>query len=153
MKPIHFILLLFFFSWELTSQSLKEETLPVKQQVENLSAFSKLYGYVRYFHPSDECSSIDWEKFIYYGCEQVLNSPDANALKTNLESLFQPIAPSLVLFTKNDKSEKVKIEPLGESLVYWQHRGISITDESAYGSVRIGRIDPEEEASDGMYKE
>ena len=25
--------------------------------------FTKLYGYVRYFHPSDEASNIDWENF------------------------------------------------------------------------------------------
>ena len=30
--------------------------------IENVRAFAKLYGYVRWFHPSDEASAIDWDK-------------------------------------------------------------------------------------------
>src|SRR5690554_5495314 len=29
--------------------------------LEELHAFAKLYGYVRYFHPSDEAAAADWE--------------------------------------------------------------------------------------------
>ena len=36
---------------------------PSGTTIENLLAFAKLYGYVRYFHPSDAASSIDWERF------------------------------------------------------------------------------------------
>lgn len=47
--------------------SCKEELDPQNRKVQNLRAFSKLYGYTRYFHPSDEAASINWDKFIYYG--------------------------------------------------------------------------------------
>jgi len=38
-----------------------------EQVIRNLRAFSKLYGYVRFFHPSDEAAAIDWERFAIYG--------------------------------------------------------------------------------------
>jgi hypothetical protein len=31
---------------------------PHDKKIENLKTFSKLYGYIRYFHPSDEAASI-----------------------------------------------------------------------------------------------
>jgi hypothetical protein len=34
---------------------------------ENLNAFAKAYGYVKYFHPSDEASGTDWNRFAIYG--------------------------------------------------------------------------------------
>jgi len=40
------------------------------QRLENLQAFTHLYGYVRYFHPSDEARPIDWDKFAVYGAAQ-----------------------------------------------------------------------------------
>ncbi|MBL7129341.1 MAG: hypothetical protein ISS16_10205, partial [Ignavibacteria bacterium] len=38
-----------------------------KQEIQNLRSFTKLYGYVKYFHPSDEASEVDWDKFAIYG--------------------------------------------------------------------------------------
>jgi hypothetical protein len=35
--------------------------------VQNLRTFAKIYGYVRYFHPSDEASEINWQRFLLYG--------------------------------------------------------------------------------------
>lgn len=34
----------------------------VSREVANLTAFAKLYGHVKYFHPSDEAREIDWDK-------------------------------------------------------------------------------------------
>ena len=39
--------------------------------LQNLCAFTRLYGYVRYFHPSDAASATDWERFAIYGARQV----------------------------------------------------------------------------------
>jgi hypothetical protein len=33
--------------------------------LQNLETFSRLYGYVRWFHPSDEAQEIDWDKLLY----------------------------------------------------------------------------------------
>jgi hypothetical protein len=41
------------------------------QQVKNLTAFARLYGYVKHFYPSDEVQDIDWDKFLIYGTQRV----------------------------------------------------------------------------------
>ena len=68
------------------------------RQLRNLHGFSKLYGFVRFFHPSDEARQIDWEKFAVYGARRVLEAPGAEALRAVLEELFGPLAPSLRIY-------------------------------------------------------
>ena len=37
----------------------------------NMTAFAKLYGYVRHFHPSDQAARTDWETFAVEGVRKV----------------------------------------------------------------------------------
>lgn len=43
-----------------------------KQQEKNLVAFSRIFGYVRYFHPSDEAQTISWPMLATKGSRQML---------------------------------------------------------------------------------
>lgn len=112
------------------------------QQVENLFAFARLYGYVRYFHPSDQAAGIDWDKFAVYGAERVASVKTPEELKQVLEELFLPVAPLMRLcadsppapcpsptFTPEQKAGKV---------LAWQHLGVAGTGPM-YNSVRTGR--------------
>jgi hypothetical protein len=45
------------------SSSCKQADDPGIVPVRNLEALARLYGYVRYFHPSDEAAGIDWDYF------------------------------------------------------------------------------------------
>ncbi len=47
-----------------------------QQGLRNLTAFSKLYGYVRFFHPSDQAAAIDWQSFAIDGVRQVESATD-----------------------------------------------------------------------------
>src|SRR5262249_32215859 len=38
-----------------------------RQQVDNIVAFTKLLGYVRHFHPSDEAASVNWNDIAVRG--------------------------------------------------------------------------------------
>jgi len=49
---------------------------PTAEQVKNVRAFAKLYGYVRYFHPSDAAAETDWEKFAIHGVRQARDATD-----------------------------------------------------------------------------
>lgn len=40
---------------------------PQGRRIANLEAFARLYGYVRFFHPSDEAAALDWDRFAVYG--------------------------------------------------------------------------------------
>lgn len=49
--------------------------------VENLRGFAVLYGYVRYFHPSDEAAAVDWNAFAIRGAERVHGAADPGELR------------------------------------------------------------------------
>ena len=95
-------------------------------KVESLRAFAKLYGYVRYFHPSDEASEVDWNKLAVYGAGKVVDATSAAELKKALEDLFLPIAPSLQLALAGESPTAIPAPAPGAKgleLVSWQHRG------------------------------
>lgn len=45
------------------------ELPPSDAEVDNVSAFARLYGVVRYFYPSDAAAELDWDRFAAYGAE------------------------------------------------------------------------------------
>ena len=65
------------------------------REVENLAAFARVYGYVRFFYPSDAATQVDWDKLAIIGAEEGRTAPDDAILRTVLLRLFQPIAPKL----------------------------------------------------------
>jgi len=112
---------------------------PQNRKIENLKTFSKLYGYVRYFHPSDEAASINWNKFLYYGIEEVAKAKNSVDLKNTLDSLFLPIAPSIDIFfageTPGEFDQTENIDDL--VLVSWQHRGVMANPNPMYKNIRL----------------
>ena len=61
----------------------------------NEIAFTRLFGYVRYFHPSDESAAADWEALAVQGARTVEAADDDTALAKALAALFQPVSPTL----------------------------------------------------------
>lgn len=116
------------------------------RKVENIKAFAKLYGYVRWFHPSDEAQKIDWDKFACHGVKTVESAPNSEALIDSLIKLFLPVAPSLqISFQKNlnyDISQITPKDSLKHKLVYWHHSGVALnnTMANAYSSLRVNRL-------------
>ena len=41
---------------------------PDRQSLHNIEAFTRTYGLVRWFHPSDEAQRVDWNRFACAGC-------------------------------------------------------------------------------------
>lgn len=121
-----------------------------EQTLRNFRAFAKLYGYIRFFHPSDEASSIDWDKFAVYGFEKVENASDDNELKALLLELFLPVAPAIEIYFAGenftyDQSKIIPADTTGLLPVAWQHKGIQDSMDTVYGiykSTRVNRIPP-----------
>jgi len=112
--------------------------------IPNLRAFAKMYGYVRYFHPSDEASRIDWERFTVYGVRRVKGARNQKDLKTALEELFLPVAPTMQIFqTGEEPEEPALVMPEDTSnlkIVAWQHKGVNFgRGNSPYISSRLNR--------------
>lgn len=119
-----------------------QPSTPTKQ----LSAFAKAYGYVKYFHPSDEAADLDWNAFAAYGAQQVAACKNDKDLVKTLNKLFHPIAPSVVFSTQQQAYSFKTVTPkskVGYEQTYWQHQGVSKDmnyQNGVYQSVRVNRV-------------
>src|SRR5262249_3449110 len=66
--------------------------------VVNLHAFARLYGLVRFFHPSDEAAAADWDRLALAGVARAETARDPAELAADLRDLFAPVAPSAQVF-------------------------------------------------------
>src|SRR5437868_8408400 len=96
-------------------------------RVTNLHAFARLYGIVRWFHPSDAASAIDWDRFAVEGSHRIVDAPDARALRAGLTELFAPIAPTMhIVGTGKEFPNEPALHPgsiTGLDVIAWQHKG------------------------------
>ena len=113
-----------------------EPPRPLKKRgLKNLVAFTRLLGYVRYFHPSDEAAEADWEAFAVKGIREIEPAKSAKKLAKKLKKLFQPIAPTVRVFRTGrqsatpgeleqpDKKGKLRIRR-------WEHHGLGRGDDT-----------------------
>ena len=119
---------------------------PELQELENLRAFARLYGVLRFFHPSDEAAALDWNRYAVLGVARVRVARDSAELEAALEAIVLPIAPTVRILGV-DEVEKATLLPPGDVLVAWQHRGPGFDVEStgSYQSRRTGRADASSE--------
>lgn len=116
-----------------------------QQTIDNLNAFTRLYGYVKYFYPGDEAAGIDWDRFAIYGAQKVETAADRAQLKKALEELFLPIAPALVIHETGQEKEfpigsVTPPDKEGMTVVAWQHHGVGFgLSNSIYRSHRLNR--------------
>lgn len=123
-----------------------------EQNVNNLKAFAKAYGYVKYFHPGDDAAIIDWSKFSSYGAKEIDKCKTSEEVVETLNKLFSPFAPSVKFCVSKNKPEfDLKIitpkDTSGYKLTYWQHHGVGfgMQMEGTYKSKRINRGDKSDE--------
>jgi C-terminal processing protease CtpA/Prc len=110
----------------------------------NLIAFTRLLGYVRHFHPSDEAAATKWDKFAVQGVLAVESAKDASELARSLEKVFRPIAPTVRVFPTATRA-RIPDElapPSNDGLlkvVSWKHKGFGPgkTQNSTYHSERV----------------
>lgn len=136
-KTILIVCAIFFISASCTPQQTK---------VDHLKTFAKAYGYVKYFHPSDEASEIDWNIFAAFGANEILKCNNTEEVIATLNNLFKPIAPSVVFSNTKKGYEISAITPRnmkGYKPSYWQHQGVSKDmnyQGGVYKSVRVNRF-------------
>lgn len=116
-----------------------------QEQVKNLKAFAESYGYVKYFHPSDQAFETDWNAFALYGASEILKVQNENELLETLKDLYNPIAPTARFYLVENKlpfqlemlnPNKTKVD----DITYWQHQGVSFgmtQKQSPYKSKRV----------------
>lgn len=115
------------------------------RKVQNIETFGKLYGYARWFHPSDEAQEIDWDKFAILGVQKVENIKSDAELRDTLFHLFSPIIQGLQISVGEIKSpvdlnSLMPSDTLNNRFVAWQHYGVNLGEKSnIYKSQRTHR--------------
>jgi len=110
--------------------------------LENLVAFTRLFGDVRYFHPSDQVAAADWEAFALAGVQRIEKAQDAAQLAGMLDDLFRPVAPTVRIYPTGHQP------PLPEALekpagpartVAWRHFGLGNPENPSniYKNLRV----------------
>lgn len=135
MKKISLILLsILLFSSDILAQNNRPKET-------NLIAFSKLYGYTRYFCPTDESANLDWNKFTVYAVNEIKNCKNDLELKESLTKLFYPISPMINISNVPFDSLQLKADKKGQrnndKMIAWQHFGVKLGARSnIYKSIR-----------------
>jgi hypothetical protein len=107
----------------------------------NLTAFARLLGYVRYFHPSDEVEAADWDAFAVRGVQRVEGAADTDALAAALREVFAPLAPTLQVQAAGAPAAThpaLAGPPADEraSVRAWLHHGLGLHASGPYRSWR-----------------
>jgi len=127
-----------------TATQAPSATAAVPARVANLHAFARIYGVVRWFHPSDAAATIDWNRFAVEGTRRVIDAPDERTLRAALADLIAPIAPTVHITAAGEQfpnEPALHPEPTeGLDVVAWEHKGFGDTTfTTVYASKRRHR--------------
>lgn len=122
----------------------RDAPAPQDRSLDNLIAFTRLLGYARHFHPSDEAATTNWDEFAVRGVLAVENATSAADLVERLKNLFRPIAPTIRIFRTGEQPPVSDLYSLPHDasplyVVSWKHTGFGggIYQQIGYSSERI----------------
>ena len=96
------------FTIETDSRSTEFQTNNIDNQtIDRLIAFSRVYGWARYFQPSTESAGFDWDILPLCGLELAENKQEDEDYIKSLDSIFSQITPGIEFF-KSVKQNKKK---------------------------------------------
>lgn len=124
--------------------TLAEPARPLTPRgLDNLVALSRLLGYVRHFHPSDQAADADWNAFAVDAVRVVEDAKNAADLAKKLADRFRPLAPTVRVFPDGARP-RLPYElspPRNETdlrIISWRHRGFGQKAPNAiYHSERV----------------
>lgn len=142
-----FFVLIALSSCETPSQTpttISQSASISNRELDNLIAFTRLLGYIQYFHPSDQANNTNWEQFAEQGLVVAKGAVNSADLASKLNNLFQPIAPTIRVF-ETDKGlppNTNEVLPTTGSkpvkIVAWRHHGYGAgVKQQMYYSERI----------------
>ncbi len=111
-----------------------------QREIDNVAAFARLYGVVRYFYPSDAAAALDWNRFVVHGVSQARLSPDASSLEATLKALLSPLGPGIVIARELPPAPAPG--SADSSLVAWRYLGAAIAPsgpQNPYQAKRTNR--------------
>src|SRR5262249_17977065 len=125
-----------------TVETRHEPARPLEGRgLENLIAFTRLFRYVRYFHPSDQAAAADWGKPALSAVPVAEKARSTSELANRLEDLCRPVAPSVRVFPTAGPRPALPAElkaAAGTETVHWSHLGVKVDPQPGlYQSERV----------------
>jgi hypothetical protein len=106
---------------------------------EKLAALARLYGVVRWFHPSDAAQEVDWNRFAVHAVGRI-RVARVDELDRALEALFAPVAVGLVI--DRDLPAAVPGALAGDGPVAWRHWGLGAGSAELPSGIARGAVRP-----------
>jgi len=97
-----------------------------KSSINYLKSFAQIYGYIKFFYPNEYFDLIDWGHVGIAGVRLAEMSRSDDEFISNMEKLFQPIAPLMKLYKSGKPKfnfEKPKKEQ--PKSITWLHKGVA----------------------------
>jgi hypothetical protein len=104
-------------------ESLEPARPLTAQGLENLRALARLFGFVRYFHPSDEAAAADWSRFAVAAVRAIEPASTPAELAAKLQSVFAPVAPRVRVVPAGAPRPMMEMQS-GPFVLLWQYRGL-----------------------------
>ncbi|MFL6231764.1 MAG: S41 family peptidase [Thermoanaerobaculia bacterium] len=128
-----------------TVETRHEPARPLEGRgLENLIAFTRLFGYLRYFHPSDQAAAADWEKLALAGVPAAEKAGSPPELAKALEDFFRPVAPTVRVYPTGSPSPALPAElkaAAGAETIHWSHLGVKVSPQpNLYKSERVSAV-------------
>ena len=109
--------------------------------LDNLLAFTRLFGIVRHFHASDEAAAADWDAVAVNGADAVESARNPSELASRLREVFVPLAPSVRIELANAPPPASATKPPGaRDIVAWRHKGLGPKEAQAYNIYSRERV-------------
>ncbi|MCX6155592.1 MAG: S41 family peptidase [Candidatus Kapabacteria bacterium] len=110
-------------------QSDSNENEPPKlineKNASNILAFADILGCIEYYYQGTEARKINWENLVLSNLNLIERSTDEKSLISNLNKIFNPIAPALLIFHQSEK----------EKIIFDRSKPNSAIDKIALGAV------------------
>jgi hypothetical protein len=123
-RPICVLLLLGLLCSTLTSA--RTEKVQDAATASRIAAFGRLYGYVRFFHPSDAAASADWTRIAVEGSRRVRLAANPSSLERTLHEIFSPFVVDMELYEGGLPKDRSNDESTGgNQYTHWQYSTIA----------------------------
>ena len=125
--------------WSMAGQSAVQQVRPLSVRgLENVQALARLFGYVRYFHPSDSAAGTDWEELAVHSVQTVEEAQSPQDLASALTTVFAPVSTGVAVFPTGSTAPRTSLKP-GPYLIEWRHHGVGLSQSNTYYSERVTR--------------
>ncbi|HJQ35605.1 MAG TPA: S41 family peptidase [Thermoanaerobaculia bacterium] len=135
MTALRYFLLSFVITLQLFAAAGDEPPRHLSPRgAKNLDAFTRLLGYVRFYHPSDQSAAADWNSVAMAGVQTMESADDTADLVQKLDAFFRPLAPTLRVYPTGQRPPVPdELQPRPNPVVmYWGHIGVGLPGGPGY---------------------